>query len=112
MTPRRRPDRRQGDSLLDAPIAEALDLHGTSAFAGSPLRRRATLWISGTARNLGTLGGNNSYGRGLLVGTWPDPGESSIYVIGESEIVPGSFFDAWSTTSASCATSARSPAAP
>lgn len=72
--------------IVDAPV-----IAGTSAFAGSPLRRRATLWISGSTRNLGTLGGNNSYGRGLLVGTWPDPGESSIYVVGESETIPGSF---------------------
>ncbi len=45
MTPRRKPDRRQGDSLLDAPIAEALDLHGFRADeARGALKAFLTTW--------------------------------------------------------------------
>ena len=52
----------------------------------------AFLYVDGTPlRDLGTLGGNNSYGRAVSVGTWPDPTEATIYVVGESETVPGSF---------------------
>ena len=55
-------------------------------------QRHAFLYIDGSPlRDLGTLGGNNSYGRAVSVGTWPDPTESTIYVVGESETVPGSF---------------------
>ena len=71
--------------VADSPVAA-----GTAAFTG-PLRRHAFVWISGSMRDLGTLGGTNSFGRSLLVGTWPDPTEASIFVAGESEIIPGSF---------------------
>jgi probable HAF family extracellular repeat protein len=70
--------------VSDRPVAA-----GTSALPTG--RRHAFLWVSGTMRDLGTLGGNNSFGRSLLVGAWPDPTEASIFVVGESEIIPGSF---------------------
>ena len=53
--------------------------------------RHAFLWTDSTGmRDLGTLGGYNSYGRGVSVGVWPDSAGDTIYVVGESETVPGS----------------------
>ena len=74
---------------LAADISNANVIAGTSALSGSPLRRHAFLWNGGTMTDLGTLGGNNSFGRALEA-----PGSAttaSIYVVGESEIIPGSF---------------------
>jgi probable HAF family extracellular repeat protein len=70
-------------------IADAPVVTGTSALSASPRYRHAFLWISGSLRDLGTLGGYNSYGRSVTVGTWPDPSEASIFVVGESEFLTG-----------------------
>lgn len=70
-----------------AAIADAPVVAGTTALLSG--YRHAFLWIGGSLRDLGTLGGYNSFGRGLTVGTWPDPTEASIFVVGESEILTG-----------------------
>jgi len=74
------------DVASNAPVAT-----GAAALTSGP--QHAFLYIdgSGALRDLGTLGGSNSRGRSVSVGTWPDPAEDTIYVVGESERVPGSF---------------------
>ncbi|HYC59778.1 MAG TPA: hypothetical protein VEK79_09450 [Thermoanaerobaculia bacterium] len=69
-------------------ISNANVIAGTVALSGTPVRRHAFLWKSGVMRDLGTLGGNNSFGRALEA---PGTSDGSIYVVGESEITPGSF---------------------
>jgi probable HAF family extracellular repeat protein len=69
-------------------ITDANVVVGTVALPGTPRYRHAFLWKSGVMTDLGTLGGNNSFGRGLLA---PSTTDTSIYVVGESEITPGSF---------------------
>ncbi|HEX2059150.1 MAG TPA: hypothetical protein VHK90_00270 [Thermoanaerobaculia bacterium] len=72
-------------------IADTAPVVAGTAALQSPRYRHAFLWVSGSGmRDLGTLGGNNSFGRALSVGMWPDPLGETIYVTGESETVPGS----------------------
>jgi probable HAF family extracellular repeat protein len=53
--------------------------------------QRAALWVFGTVLDLGTLGGPQSYGHGLLVRHWPDPHLNHVYVVGESEMPTGGY---------------------
>jgi probable HAF family extracellular repeat protein len=54
--------------------------------------RHAFLWTDTAGlRDLGTLGGTNSYGRAVMIGTYPDPAGDTIYVTGESETAGGGF---------------------
>lgn len=76
---------------LAADIAEnAPVVAGTVAVQSR--NRHAFLWTdTGGLRDLGTLGGANSYGRGVTVGVYPDPTGETIYVTGESETIGAGF---------------------
>jgi probable HAF family extracellular repeat protein len=75
------------DVAANAPVAVGTSMRSTTG------HRHAFLYIDGRPlRDLGTLGGDNSFGRAVSVGTWPDPSESTIYAVGDSETVPGSFY--------------------
>ena len=74
------------DIAANAPVVTGTSKLSTTGY------RHAFLYVDGTPlRDLGTLGGNNSFGRAVSVGTWPDPSEATLYAVGESEITPGSF---------------------
>jgi probable HAF family extracellular repeat protein len=72
--------------------AEYPRIVGTSAGTGTPRLRRAVLWEGKKVINLGTLGGANSFGRALVVRSWPDPYFTQTFAVGESEY-PGGGMD-------------------
>jgi probable HAF family extracellular repeat protein len=75
------------DVASDAPVA-------TGMAATAARQRHAFLYIDGAGplRDLGTLGGDESFGRSVSVGMWPDPAEETIYVVGSSETIPGDIY--------------------
>jgi probable HAF family extracellular repeat protein len=83
-------------------IADYPRIAGTSRFSGGP--RHAALWDDKKLIDLGTLGGSNSYGRALVVRSWPDWWFTETFVVGESEFASGIYdtraflWTAWTMT--------------